>query len=85
MMIIMMAFVFRETAAGREGDPRAFAQQMLWVQIPSNIVGTVLQGLIYVYVAFGIALIYFDVLHRKEGTDLLAASERLVLGTSGEA
>lgn len=77
LMIAMMVFMFREIASGAEVDPNELTNQMMWLQVPSNVIGMVLQGIVYLYMGFGIALIYFDVVRRKEGEDLLAASEDL--------
>jgi hypothetical protein len=77
LMVLMMVAMLRGAASGAEADPDALFRQMAWLQVPSNIVAMVLRGLVQQYLGFGIALIYFDVVGRKEGEDLLTASEEL--------
>jgi hypothetical protein len=77
---LMMIFMFRAAAQGRQADPEAMMRQMMWIQVPSNMLGMLVQTLVFLYLAFGVALLYTDVLKRKEGGDLLAAAERLAHG-----
>ena len=54
-------------------DPAALMEGMLWLQVPTQILAVLGQTAVEVYVVFGLALLFFDVKHRKEGQDLEAA------------
>ena len=77
LSFVMMALMFRAVASGEQPDPEAIMQQLIWLQVPSNMLGMLVQTLVFLYMAFGVALLYFDVRRRKEGDDLLAAADRL--------
>jgi hypothetical protein len=77
LSVLMMVLMFRAMARGDQPDPEALMQQMIWLQVPSNMLGMLVQTLVFLYMAFGIALLYFDVRRRKEGDDLLAAADSL--------
>jgi len=74
---LMFVLMFRAAAQGQQADPDALMRQMIWVQVPGNMLGMLVQTLVFLYMAFGLALLYADVRKRKEGPDLLAAAERL--------
>jgi hypothetical protein len=74
---VMFILMFRAAAQGQQADPDALMRQMVWIQVPGNMVGMLVQTLVFLYMAFGLALLYADVRKRKEGPDLLAAAERL--------
>jgi hypothetical protein len=78
--IVMFILMFRAAAQGHQADPEALMRQVMWIQVPSNMLGMLVQALVFLYMAFGVALLYADVLKRKEGADLLAAAERLLQG-----
>ncbi len=64
-------------AAGSAWNP-------LWLQVPASIVGSLASTLAYIYMWIGTALLYFDTLQRKEGTDLEVALDELT-GSSAAA
>jgi hypothetical protein len=80
LSMIMMAVVFRSAMSGEQPDPQAVMQKMLWMQVPSNMLSMLIQTVVFLYTAFGLALLYYDVLRRKEGEDLIRAAERLAPG-----
>ncbi len=82
-MVVMWAFMFRSFSSGRHADPEAFMQSMVWLQVPSNMLSMLTQTVIFLYVAFGLALLYRDQVLRKEGGDLEAAAERLAQTPEG--
>ncbi|MEP6994658.1 MAG: hypothetical protein ABI968_09070 [Acidobacteriota bacterium] len=63
----------RDVAAGRARDPQLMMSAYLWLQLPSVLLGSLVSTAVSVYSSFGLALLYFDVRRRKEGTDLQAA------------
>jgi uncharacterized membrane protein len=75
LMVAMMFLMFRGVAGGVAPDANALMRDLLWLQVPSSILSTLLQTVVGLYVSFGVALLYFDVRHRKEGDDLLAGAE----------
>ena len=71
--IPMLISIFRHAAAGK--DPSLVLATMpkwLWFQIPAQILQTLATVAIYLYSAFGYALLFFDTRGRKEGSDLAA-------------
>jgi hypothetical protein len=69
----MFISLFRDAAAGK--DPAAAMGTMskwLWIQIPSQILQTLTTVAVFLYAAFGYALLFFDARSRKEGSDLAA-------------
>jgi hypothetical protein len=64
---------FRKAAAGQEPDPAAF----LWLQVVGQFVGAIASSGVYLYVSFGLSLLFFDSRGRKEGTDLADAIDAM--------
>jgi hypothetical protein len=60
----------RDVSAGQAGSLTAAVH---WTQIPSQMLGQLVSTAVGIYGAFGVALLYFDVVRRKEGSDLAAA------------
>ncbi len=77
---VMMFLMFRSAASGNATSPEQMMRQMAWVQAPAGMLGALVQTVMLLYMACGIALLYFDVRQRKEGQDLLAEAERLTRG-----
>ncbi len=77
---VMMFVLFRAAAAGRAGNPEQAMAPVMWLQVPANMLGALVQTVVLLYTAFGITLLYFDVRRRTEGQDLLVEAERLAQG-----
>jgi hypothetical protein len=69
--------MFRSIAAGEQQDPAALATRLLWLQVPTAILGTLAQTATTLYVSFGVALLFFDIKARREGADLESLLEEL--------
>lgn len=83
--IPMYVDIFRKAAAGQEPTMGVMSKWM-WLQVPSQILQMLATVAVYVYSAFGYALLFFDARNRKEGSDL-AAQINSVFGpgtTAGE-
>lgn len=65
--------VARSVSSGAAANSQAFYASTLWTQLPSAVLGSFVSTAVSIYSAFGIALLYFDVVRRKEGTDLASA------------
>jgi hypothetical protein len=78
-LIVQQVALFRELAAGRRGDPAQVAERVGWLQVPAAMLGTLGQVAAALYFGCGLALLYFDVRRRREGSDLEAA----ILSVSG--
>jgi hypothetical protein len=66
--IPMYVDMFRKAAAGEDmvqGMPT-----WLWLQVPAQFLNALVSSAVYLYMSFGIALLYFDTRGRKEGSDL---------------
>jgi hypothetical protein len=65
----MFIDLFRKVLAGDQ-DITGVMSRWIWLQIPAQFLSSLARTAIYIYTAFGMALIYADVRGRKEGTDL---------------
>jgi hypothetical protein len=63
----------RTISAGGGADPSVVFGRMLWWQLPSAILSSLVSTAVGVYTSFGLVLLYLDVVRRKEGVDLAAA------------
>lgn len=81
--IPMWIGMFREAAAGRQPDPSKMVSWM-WLQVPSQLLQSLVTIAVSLYVCFGLALLFFDTRNRKEGTDL-AAEIHAVFGPAAPA
>jgi hypothetical protein len=66
---------FRKAAAGQEPDPSAY----LWLQVIGQLVGAAASSAVYLYVSFGVSLLFFDSRGRKEGADLADAIDAMAV------
>jgi hypothetical protein len=73
LIVVQQVMMFRAMAGGQRPDPAALTEGLLWLQVPTQILAILGQTAVQVYVVFGLALLFFDVRHRKEGQDLEAA------------
>ena len=83
--IPMYVDLIRKAAAGQEPTMGSMSKWM-WFQVPAQILQMLATVAVYVYSAFGYALLFFDARNRKEGSDL-AAQINSVFGpvtTAGE-
>ncbi|HSS50351.1 MAG TPA: hypothetical protein VLX28_15545 [Thermoanaerobaculia bacterium] len=65
----MFIDLFRKTLAGNQ-DITSVMARWIWLQVPAQFLSSLVSTAIYIYTAFGMALIYADVRGRKEGIDL---------------
>jgi hypothetical protein len=65
--------IFRKAAAGE--DFSAGMSSLLWMQVPAQCLNALASAAVYLYVCFGIALLFHDARGRQEGTDLRAEIE----------
>jgi hypothetical protein len=65
----MFIDLFRKALSGNQ-DITSVMARWIWLQIPAQFLSSLARTAIYVYTAFGMALIYADVRSRKEGIDL---------------
>ena len=63
----------RESMSGEVPDPARMMSSMMWLQIPSVVLSSLVTVLIWLYWVFGICLMYREVRRRREATDLVAA------------
>ncbi|HKF42210.1 MAG TPA: hypothetical protein VKG01_03845 [Thermoanaerobaculia bacterium] len=67
----------REVAGRGQVDSAAWMSRMMWTQVPSSILSSLVTTAVGVYTSFGLALLYFDIRRRKEGMDLEAEIDRM--------
>jgi MFS family permease len=65
----MFIDLFRKAMSGQE-DVTGVMARWVWLQIPAQFLSALARMAIYIYSAFGTALLYSDVRGRKEGIDL---------------
>ena len=65
--------MFRKLAAGEDTVPAMTSG--LWLQVPAQFLNALVSSAVYLYMCFGIALLYFDTRGRKEGFDLRSEIE----------
>jgi len=71
--IPMFISIFRDAAAGKDtAATMGSMSKWFWIQIPSQILQSLTTVAVYLYAAFGYALLFFDARSRKEGSDLAA-------------
>jgi hypothetical protein len=85
LAIAQNVLVFRGVAEGKTPDPAAIMGRMMWFQIPSAFLSSLVSMAVAIYTSFGLVLLYLDIRRRKEGVDLEAAIERLAGGASTPA
>jgi hypothetical protein len=66
--IPMWVDMFRKAASGE--DTLQAMPRWLWLQVPAQFLNALVSTAVYLYMSFGIALLFFDTRGRKEGTDL---------------
>jgi hypothetical protein len=74
-MLPMWVDMFRKTFAG--GDVMQGMSKWIWLQVPAQLLNALASTAVYLYVCFGIALLFNDTRGRKEGTDLRASIDAL--------
>lgn len=62
--------IFRQIASGGGEDAVPNLTKWLWLQVPAQFLSTLVSTALYIYMAFGIALLFYDARGRKEGFDL---------------
>ncbi|HKC13011.1 MAG TPA: hypothetical protein VKI41_13340 [Vicinamibacteria bacterium] len=73
VIAIHQFMLFRDLAGGHRVDPVVMMWRLTWLQVPSTILSMLIQTAVYLYMSFGIALLFFDIKRRKEGLDLEVA------------
>jgi hypothetical protein len=63
--------MLRKAAAGK--DVAQGVSAWVWLQVPAQLLGSLASTAVYLYISFGVALLFHDTRDRREGTDLLAA------------
>jgi hypothetical protein len=66
--IPMYIDMFRKAASGE--DAVQSMSRWLWLQVPAQFLNALVSTAVYLYMCFGIALLFYDTRGRKEGTDL---------------
>jgi hypothetical protein len=78
-MVLQQLLMLHSVSSGHAQTPGEMFGKMAWIQVPSTMAGVAVQLLTQLYVSFGIALLYFDLRKRREGTDLVAAIAEMSL------
>lgn len=74
--------LFRK-AASRE-DTLQSMTRWLWLQVPAQFLNALVTTAVYVYVSFGLALLFYDTRGRKEGVDLRSEIDEVFGGPPPE-
>jgi hypothetical protein len=74
--IVQQILMFRMMSRGFGADPATIMPELMakmaWIQVPTQVLGILVQLLVHLYIAFSLALMYLDLKHRREATDLEA-------------
>ncbi len=65
----MVVDIFRHAMSGQQ-DVQSVISRWLWLQVPAVFLSSLVRTAVYLYSAFGIGMLFFDVRGRREGTDL---------------
>jgi hypothetical protein len=84
-VVVQQVLMFRAISSGQRVDPAELVGRLTWIQIPSALLGSLGRVAVQVYVSFGVALLFFEVRHRKEGADLESAIDSLGAPPEGPA
>ncbi len=76
-VLVQQVLIFRDAAAGELGDPAALMAEMLWLQLPTQILTACATAASWLYWTCGIALLYREVRRRREAEDLRQAIDEL--------
>lgn len=76
--VAQQVLVFRDAASGQVSDPAQLMAGMMWIQVPAQILNALATAAAWLYWTFGYALLYREVVRRKEAGDLEQAIEELV-------
>lgn len=77
LMAAMFFFAFRSISEGRSESFEEAMGDLVWVQAPTAMVGTLVQVAVSLYMAYGVAMLYFDTRRRMSGEDLVAELDAL--------
>lgn len=75
--ILQQLWMLREAASENGPEALLASGAFHWLQVPGTVLGSLAQTAVMLYLNFGIALLYFDVRRRWEGSDLVAAADEL--------
>ncbi len=75
----MFIDLFRNVMSG-DRDVQAAMSRWLWLQLPAVFLSSLVRTAVYLYTAFGIGMLFFDVRGRREGSDLRAEIDTLFPG-----
>jgi hypothetical protein len=73
LIFVQQLLIMRAVAEGRRMDPAELMASMTWIQVPAQVLGTLAQTAVQLYVSFALGRLFFDVRRRREGGDLEAA------------
>jgi len=77
-MVFQQFVLMRDVAGGQKPDPAQMMARLTWFQVPTQILGMLTNTAVYLYICFGLALLFFDLKQRQEGLDVEAAVAGLV-------
>jgi len=79
----MFVDIFRHALSGDQ-DVQSAMSRWLWLQVPAAFLSSLVRMAVYLYTAFGIGMLFFDVRGRKEGADLRSQIDAVFPGPPPE-
>jgi hypothetical protein len=73
LIVVQQVVMIRSAASGTRMDPSALMWTMLWLSVPTAILGGLARLAVGLYASFCTGLLFLDVRRRKEGGDLEGA------------
>ena len=70
-LVLQQFLMIRDAVdASDPADLASMTSAMMWTQIPMQLLNSLVQVAVMIYVAFGVSLLYSDLRERREGGDL---------------
>jgi len=83
LMVFQQYYIWNETLSGRQADPFAIMNQLVWLQLPAQVVNVFAQLVGFFYWAFASWVLYLEIRRRQEGHDLAVAIPQILQGSDG--
>ncbi len=77
LIVVQQVIMLRGLTGGARPGSAEMVSLMAWINVPSQMLGMLVQTGVQLYTSFGLVLLYLDVRRQKEGGDLEAAIRSL--------
>jgi len=81
-MVAQQVIMVRTAGEGARPDPAALVGRLVWLQVPGQVAGMLVNVLVYLYTFMALSLLFFDLRRRREATDIESALVGIEGGTA---